>query len=96
MLEDGVWNWSIHLRRRLFDWELDEWNLFNEVLANIKIGSLAEDSLRWVADSNAYPGRFGRNGVAIGGSTSLFKIAPKICCYRGNKFTMVSRNTQSV
>ncbi|KAK8663773.1 hypothetical protein V6N13_083578 [Hibiscus sabdariffa] len=53
-LENGGWRWNITLRRRLFDWEVQLWNDFANLLNSVASGSYSVDSLRWAANSNSF------------------------------------------
>ncbi|XVF38655.1 hypothetical protein REPUB_Repub20aG0121200 [Reevesia pubescens] len=56
---EGSWSWNIQLRRRLFDWEMDQWNDFQLVLADYAINLKTNDTLVW---------KFSPNGAYIVGS----------------------------
>ncbi|KAK8683317.1 hypothetical protein V6N13_039381 [Hibiscus sabdariffa] len=49
---EGVWQWNIALRRRLFDWELASWNSFWDLISYYKLKADFPDSVRWTARSN--------------------------------------------
>ncbi|KAL4281139.1 hypothetical protein GQ457_03G023250 [Hibiscus cannabinus] len=41
------WCWNIPLRRRLFDWELDQWDLLMALLSGFKSEGFDQDYLVW-------------------------------------------------
>ncbi|KAL4295231.1 hypothetical protein GQ457_12G026120 [Hibiscus cannabinus] len=49
---NGLWNWKIPLRRALFDWELEVWDLFIDTINCGKVRLGIQDSVRWNFDSN--------------------------------------------
>ncbi|KAL4383684.1 hypothetical protein GQ457_15G008560 [Hibiscus cannabinus] len=46
--EDGVWSWDVPLRRQLFDWELEQWNTFMNILNGFRGNNFNSDWVRWV------------------------------------------------
>ncbi|KAK8539036.1 hypothetical protein V6N13_110242 [Hibiscus sabdariffa] len=49
---NGLWNWNIPLRRALFDWELEVWDLFIDTINCGKVRLGIQDSVWWNSDSN--------------------------------------------
>ncbi|KAK3224854.1 hypothetical protein Dsin_004716 [Dipteronia sinensis] len=45
--EGKVWRLDFQLRRKLFDWELDVWNVFTNTLAGVKMQKLVADTIAW-------------------------------------------------
>ncbi|KAK2651321.1 hypothetical protein Ddye_018810 [Dipteronia dyeriana] len=46
-----IWDWSIPTRRPLFDWEIDQWNLFLTFLDCLPKCSLIADTIAWSFNS---------------------------------------------
>ncbi|XVF49360.1 hypothetical protein PTKIN_Ptkin04bG0005400 [Pterospermum kingtungense] len=42
---DGEWQWNIIFRRRLFNWEVELWNSFWELLGGYSICTTLKDSI---------------------------------------------------
>ncbi|KAL4318179.1 hypothetical protein GQ457_18G008490 [Hibiscus cannabinus] len=51
-VSEGVWTWNINLRRNLFDWEIEVWESFANILMSFKSNSCVPDSIRWKPNSN--------------------------------------------
>ncbi|XVF82174.1 hypothetical protein PTKIN_Ptkin16aG0024000 [Pterospermum kingtungense] len=49
---DGEWQWNIIFRRRLFNWEVELWNSFWELLGGYSICTTLKDSIVWKLDSS--------------------------------------------
>ncbi|GMJ01570.1 hypothetical protein HRI_003826200 [Hibiscus trionum] len=47
VLRNSKWEWNIILRRRLFDWEVNQWDSFIQLLNSFKSLSSVSDSLVW-------------------------------------------------
>ncbi|KAK9017308.1 hypothetical protein V6N11_079787 [Hibiscus sabdariffa] len=46
------WSWEIHLRRRLFDWEVPSWNELLTLLTSFHSSGLGRDWLQWIGSSD--------------------------------------------
>ncbi|KAK9000846.1 hypothetical protein V6N11_081330 [Hibiscus sabdariffa] len=44
---DGRWLWEIPLRRQLFDWEVEQWNILLDLLHGFRSNNLEADWVRW-------------------------------------------------
>ncbi|KAK3199324.1 hypothetical protein Dsin_022739 [Dipteronia sinensis] len=44
---DSKWSWNIPLRRPLFDWEIDQWKVFTDILEAIIIRHSTPNVLAW-------------------------------------------------
>ncbi|KAL4346749.1 hypothetical protein GQ457_17G015740 [Hibiscus cannabinus] len=45
------WSWTIHLRRRLFDWEISLWNTFFAMISSFQTSGLGRDWVQWMGSS---------------------------------------------
>ncbi|KAK3199391.1 hypothetical protein Dsin_022806 [Dipteronia sinensis] len=53
--QGSQWVWKVDLRRPLFDWEQDQWNMFTSFLDAIKLRRTIPNSLAW---SHSSDGKF--------------------------------------
>ncbi|XVF81381.1 hypothetical protein PTKIN_Ptkin15bG0150400 [Pterospermum kingtungense] len=49
---DGVWHWSLILRRRLFNWEVTSWNGLLEIIKDFCVYNSLKDAIVWKPDSH--------------------------------------------
>ncbi|KAK8479753.1 hypothetical protein V6N12_053029 [Hibiscus sabdariffa] len=52
MCRCNSWSWEIHLRRRLFDWEVPSWNELLALLSSFHSSRLGRDWLQWIGSSD--------------------------------------------
>ncbi|PWA61119.1 reverse transcriptase [Artemisia annua] len=50
--EDGQWNWDVKFRRRLFDWEVDQYEAFSSLLNSMMLVASNDDKVVWSFESS--------------------------------------------
>ncbi|GJT80754.1 hypothetical protein Tco_1055096 [Tanacetum coccineum] len=50
--EDGQWKWDVKFRRRLFDWEVDQFEAFSSLLNSMMLVTSNEDKVIWSIESS--------------------------------------------
>ncbi|GKB53478.1 cysteine-rich receptor-like protein kinase [Tanacetum coccineum] len=50
--EDGQWKWDVKFRRRLFDWEVDQFEAFSSLLNSMMLVASNEDKVIWSIESS--------------------------------------------
>ena len=50
--KDGQWNWDVKFRRRLFDWEVDQYEAFSSLLNSMMLVASNDDKVIWSFESS--------------------------------------------